>query len=70
MNVTEECNFSRSPIQIGISLPELILWGVKSDFPYWNQHDMVISVRGAATDEAEITRGVVLVSKLRGTLEE
>jgi len=56
VDVTEDTIFS-SPTQLDYFVAGTYFMGVKSDFPYWNEHDMSDIGSGAATDEAEITQG-------------
>lgn len=56
VDVTEDTIFS-SPIQIDYFVAGTYYLGVKSDFPYWNDHDRSDIGSGAATDEAEVTQG-------------
>lgn len=56
VDVTEDTIFS-SPIQIDYFVAGTYFMGVKSDFPYCNEHDMSDIGSGAATDEAEVTQG-------------
>lgn len=56
VDVTEDTIFS-SPVQVDYFVAGTYFMGVKSDFPYWNDHDRSDIGWGAATDEAEITQG-------------
>ena len=52
VDVTEDTIFS-SPVQVDYFVAGTYFMGVKSDFPYWNDHDRSDIGWGAATDEAD-----------------